>query len=78
MTDANFYGFILSTMLVSSAKLMFGPDAGQAQGAGAPALLAGQGSRPLPRTVRVSMTLVMLAVTCWIWWEIMSRNGVNP
>jgi hypothetical protein len=77
-TPANFYGLVTSLMLVSSAKLMFGPDAGQAQGAGAPALLAGQGSRPLPRTVRVSVTLVMLAVTCWIWWGIMSRNGVNP
>jgi hypothetical protein len=76
-TEANLYGFILSTMLVSTAKLMFEPGTRQPQGAGGTALPAGQGSLPMSRTIRVTMTLIYLAVICWIWWEFLSRRGVN-
>jgi hypothetical protein len=78
LTDANFYGFILSMMLVSAAKLMFEPHPGQPQGAGGPALLAGRESRPVSRTARVTMTLIFRALICLVWWEIVSRTGVNP
>jgi membrane-associated HD superfamily phosphohydrolase len=60
LTDANFYGFILSMILVSTAKLMYEAGAAQPQGAGGSALLAGRESRPLSRTVRVTMILINL------------------
>jgi len=72
-TMANFYGLILSLMLVSTARLVFDSDSGQPQGAGAPALLADRRSRPLSRAVRVRVALVCLAVPCLILWEFM-RN----
>jgi hypothetical protein len=76
-TEANLYGFILSTMLVTTAKLMFEPGTRQPRGAGGTALPAGQGSLPMSRSIRVTMTLIYLAVICWIWWEFLSRRGVN-
>jgi hypothetical protein len=78
VTDANFYGFLLSMMLVSTARLMFEPGARQIQGAGGAPLPAGQGSRPASRAARVTMTLVSLAVVGLIWWGIVNRTGVNP
>jgi hypothetical protein len=78
LTEANFYGFVLSSMLVSTAKLMFEPDTRQPQGAGGSALLAGRESRPLSRTVRVRMALLLMVVACLVWWEVLSRRGVNP
>jgi hypothetical protein len=78
LTEVNFYGFVLSSMLVSTAKLMFEPDTRQPQGTGGSALLAGRESRPVSRTVRFTMTLVFLALVCLIWWEIVSRKGINP
>jgi hypothetical protein len=77
-SKANFYGFILSTMLVSFAKLMFEPGTRQPQAAGGPALLAGRESRPVSRTARVTMTLIFLGLICLVWWEIVTRTGVKP
>jgi hypothetical protein len=78
MTDANLYSFLLSTMLVSTSRLLFEPGAQQPQRVGGAALLAGRESRPVSRTSRVTMTLISLAVICLIWWEIVSREGINP
>jgi hypothetical protein len=77
-TEANFYGLVVSLMLVSTARLMFEPDTARPQGAGGLALPAGQESRLVSRTGRVSMTLILLAVTCWICWGMVNRIGVNP
>jgi hypothetical protein len=77
-TKADYYGFLMSLMLVSTSKLMFESDTRQPQGAGGTALPAGQGSRPVSRTLRTSVILIMLAMTCLIWWEMLSRRGVNP
>ncbi len=78
LTNANFYGFILSTMLVGSAKLMFEPGTRQPQGEGGPALLAGRGARPLSRSVRVTMILINLAIACLICWGMVNMTGVHP
>jgi len=79
LTDANFYGFVLSAMLVSTARLMFESGTRQAQGAAGPPLPAGQQSRSLTRTGRITMTLISLAAICFlVWWEIASGRGVHP
>jgi len=78
LTDANFYGFLLSTMLVATARMMFEPGTRQAQRAGGTALPAGPGSRTDSRTARVTMTLISLAVVCLIWWGMVNRTGVFP
>jgi hypothetical protein len=78
MTAANLYSFLLSTMLVSTARLMFEPGARQPQRVGGAALLAGRESRPISRASRVTMTLISLAVICFIWWEFVSGRGINP
>lgn len=77
-TVADFYGLVLSLMLVSAARLMFAPDTRQPQGAGGSALPAGQGSRPISRTVRVRIALVCLAATCLILWNFVIERGFNP
>jgi hypothetical protein len=77
-TEANVLGFFLSLMLASTARLMFEPGTRQPQGAGGPALLAGGESRPVSRTARVTMTLVILGVICLVWWEVVGTTGVKP
>ena len=77
-TEANFYGLMMSLMLMSTAKLMFAPGTGQPHGAGGSALPAGQGWQPVSRTLRVTMTLILMAVTCLLLWEMVNRTGVNP
>ncbi len=67
-TEANIYGFLLSLMLVTTASLMFEPGTRQPQGATGSALPIGQGPQPVSRTVRVTMTLISLAVTGLICW----------
>jgi hypothetical protein len=75
LTVANLYGFLLSTMLVSTARLLFEPGARQPQGVGGAALLAGRESRPISRAVRVRMTLFFLAVIGLVLWNFVSRRG---
>jgi hypothetical protein len=77
-TAANLFGYFLSVVLVSLARVMFELHTGQPLGAGGPALLAGRESRPVSRTLRVTMTLIFLAITCLIWWEIVSKKGIHP
>jgi len=78
LTDVNLYGFLMSQMMVSTARLMFDPEARAPQGVVGPPVPAGRGLPSATRTARVALALILLGVICWLWWHILGRKVGHP